>query len=87
MPDPTTFFDDALDGLEKFNKPKETDKDVLERICEDLKDSEANGEINVIGWMSDMICAVKEIAELGLKEALPVMNKLKEIGVILKIIK
>ena len=36
--------------------------------------------------MSDMNCAVEELAELGLKEALPVMKKLNEIGVILKII-
>ena len=87
MPDPTTFFDDALDGLEKFNKPKETEKEVLERICEELKDAESNGEINMIGWLSDMVCAVEELAELGLKEALPVMKKLNEIGKILKIIK
>jgi len=64
-----------------------TEEAVLKRICEDLKDSEANGEINIIGWLSDMICAVEELAELGLKEAIPLMNKLKKIGVLLKIIK
>jgi len=63
-----------------------TNKKTLKVICEDLEDAASNGEINIIDWLSDMNCAVEELAELGLKEALPVMKKLNEIGKMLKII-
>jgi len=60
---------------------------ALNIICEDLKDAEKGGEINIIDWLSDMNCAVEELAELGIKEAIPIIHRLKEIEILLEIIK
>lgn len=59
----------------------------IEIICEDLKDAADNGEIILIDWLTEKICDVEELAELGVDGALTLMESLRKIAIHLNIIK